>query len=116
MCLRRVVPSRALPDALHLQRSLESRTVERGRDSLPTQVPCFRRAGVSSAFGAPIGGILFSVEQGSSFYSINMLGHAFLASGIAIFVSAARFTAQAARTQSCHACSAVYWQDWVVLL
>ncbi len=38
-------------------------------------------AGVSSAFGAPVGGILFSVEQGSSFYSATMLLHAFLAAG-----------------------------------
>ncbi|KAG2486586.1 hypothetical protein HYH03_014756 [Edaphochlamys debaryana] len=44
-------------------------------------------AGVSSAFSAPIGGILFSVEQGSSFYNFNMLCHAFLAAGVALWVT-----------------------------
>ncbi|KAG2500647.1 hypothetical protein HYH03_001414 [Edaphochlamys debaryana] len=44
-------------------------------------------AGVSSAFAAPIGGILFSVEQGSSFYNFNMLCHAFLAAGVALWVT-----------------------------
>ncbi|KXZ49316.1 hypothetical protein GPECTOR_22g910 [Gonium pectorale] len=44
-------------------------------------------AGVSSAFGSPIGGILFSVEQGASFFNYNMLSHAFIAAGVAIFVS-----------------------------
>ncbi|GLI61973.1 hypothetical protein VaNZ11_004539 [Volvox africanus] len=45
-------------------------------------------SGVASAFAAPLGGILFSVEQGASFYNFEMLSHAFLSAGIAVYVNA----------------------------
>lgn len=35
-------------------------------------------AGVATAFGAPIGGILFAIEEGSSYYSTGVLWRAFL--------------------------------------
>ncbi|KAL6757315.1 chloride channel, partial [Haematococcus lacustris] len=44
-------------------------------------------AGISTAFGAPIGGILFAVEQGSSWFSTRMLWHAVLGAGVALYVT-----------------------------
>jgi hypothetical protein len=40
-----------------------------------------------AAFGAPIGGILFAVEQGTSWFSTRMLWHAVLAAGVALYVT-----------------------------
>jgi len=40
-----------------------------------------------AAFGAPIGGVTFAIEQVSSFYSPNMLWHAAVAAGIALYVT-----------------------------
>jgi len=40
-----------------------------------------------AAFGAPIGGVVFAIEQVSSFYSLNMLWHAAVAAGIALYTT-----------------------------
>ena len=40
-------------------------------------------AGVSTAFGAPLGGVLFSLEEASSYFPANTLLQAFLASASA---------------------------------
>ncbi len=44
-------------------------------------------AGISTSFFAPIAGILFAVEQGSSWFSTGMLWHAVLAAGTALYVT-----------------------------
>eukprot|EP00983_Pelagomonas_calceolata_P109187 1159531-Pelagomonas_calceolata.AAC.4 len=40
-----------------------------------------------AAFGAPIGGVVFAIEQVSSFFSPNMLWHAAVAAGIALYIT-----------------------------
>eukprot|EP00798_Chlamydomonas_sp_ICE-L_P018730 gene18730-25261_t len=42
-------------------------------------------AGVSTAFGAPISGVLFAVEQGASFFNLRMLWHTVVAAAVALF-------------------------------
>ena len=43
--------------------------------------------GVAVAFGAPIGGVLFTVEEGSSFYSSGMLWRGFLATCMGVLTT-----------------------------
>lgn len=43
-------------------------------------------SGVSAAFSAPLGGLLFSFEEASSFWSIDLTWRTFLAAGLAVFV------------------------------
>eukprot|EP00884_Botryococcus_braunii_P006609 jgi/Botrbrau1/1594/Bobra.0185s0013.2 len=42
-------------------------------------------AGVATAFAAPIGGLLFMIEEGTSFYSTSILWRGFLSTGIGVF-------------------------------
>lgn len=41
--------------------------------------------GVATAFAAPIGGLLFTVEEGASFYSTSIFWRGFLSTGIGVF-------------------------------
>lgn len=41
--------------------------------------------GVATAFAAPIGGLLFMIEEGTSFYSTSILWRGFLSTGIGVF-------------------------------
>jgi len=43
-------------------------------------------AGVATAFGAPIGGILFAIEEGSSYYSTGVLWRAFLSTCMGVIM------------------------------
>jgi H+/Cl- antiporter ClcA len=40
---------------------------------------------VATAFAAPIGGLLFTVEEGVSFYSTSIFWRGFLSTGIGVF-------------------------------
>lgn len=41
-------------------------------------------AGVATAFAAPIGGLLFTIEEGASFYSTSIFWRGFLSTGIGV--------------------------------
>jgi H+/Cl- antiporter ClcA len=40
---------------------------------------------VATAFAAPIGGLLFTIEEGASFYSTSIFWRGFLSTGIGVF-------------------------------
>ncbi|KAK9901698.1 hypothetical protein WJX75_008976 [Coccomyxa subellipsoidea] len=42
-------------------------------------------AGVATAFAAPIGGLLFTIEEGASFYSTSIFWRGFVSTGIGVF-------------------------------
>jgi H+/Cl- antiporter ClcA len=42
---------------------------------------------MAAAFGAPIGGLLYAVEQVSSWFGVKMLWHAAVASGVALYMT-----------------------------
>ena len=42
------------------------------------------RAGVATAFASPIGGLLFTIEEGASFYSTSIFWRGFLSTGIGV--------------------------------
>ena len=41
-------------------------------------------AGVATAFASPIGGLLFTIEEGASFYSTSIFWRGFLSTGIGV--------------------------------
>ena len=47
---------------------------------MPASLP----AGVATAFAAPIGGLLFTIEEGASFYSTNIFWRGFLSTCIGV--------------------------------
>jgi len=40
---------------------------------------------VATAFAAPIGGLLFTIEEGASFYSTSIFWRGFLSTGMGVF-------------------------------
>ena len=46
---------------------------------------CLACPGVATAFAAPIGGLLFTIEEGASFYSTSIFWRGFLSTGIGVF-------------------------------